>query len=70
MDYAQLILKIRAKLDISQEELARLVNVSFATVNRWENSKAIPSRRHLCILDELCKNKNLEITIDGNGELK
>ena len=32
----------RSKLKPSQEELAARLNVSFATVNRWENDKAKP----------------------------
>ena len=33
---------LRSKLKLSQEELAARLNVSFATVNRWENDKATP----------------------------
>jgi type I restriction enzyme M protein len=33
---------LRSKLHLSQEELAQRLNVSFATVNRWENYKAAP----------------------------
>lgn len=33
---------LRSKLKLSQEELAARLNVSFATVNRWENNKATP----------------------------
>ncbi len=33
---------LRSKLHLSQEELAQRLNVSFATVNRWENDKAAP----------------------------
>ena len=33
---------LRSKLKLSQEELAQRLNVSFATVNRWENDKATP----------------------------
>ena len=34
--------ELRSKLKLSQEELAARLNVSFATVNRWENDKATP----------------------------
>src|SRR5665213_3363402 len=34
--------ELRSKLKLSQEELATKLNVSFATVNRWENDKATP----------------------------
>src|SRR6266481_2462347 len=36
------IRELRAKLNLSQEELAARLNVSFATVNRWENDKTTP----------------------------
>ena len=41
-DIAATIRALRAKLHLSQEELAQRLNVSFATVNRWENGKAQP----------------------------
>lgn len=36
--------RVREALGISQEDLARELGVSFATVNRWENGKTTPSR--------------------------
>jgi len=36
--------EIRKQLALSQEDLARELGVSFATVNRWENDKAKPSK--------------------------
>ncbi len=41
-DMAATVRDLRAKLHLSQEELAARLNVSFATVNRWENGKAQP----------------------------
>jgi len=41
-DTAALIRELRSRLKFSQEELAQHLNVSFATVNRWENGKARP----------------------------
>src|SRR5713226_5983186 len=41
-DFAATIRDLRTKLRLSQEELANRLNVSFATVNRWENGKAQP----------------------------
>ena len=34
-----LIKQIRTYLNLSQAELANQLNVSFATVNRWENGR-------------------------------
>jgi type I restriction enzyme M protein len=41
-DIAITVRGLRAKLKLSQEELAQRLEVSFATVNRWENGKAQP----------------------------
>ena len=35
---------LRQQRGWSQEDLARALGVSFATVNRWENGKTKPSR--------------------------
>lgn len=34
--------KVREHLDLSQEDLARALLVSFSTLNRWENRKTKP----------------------------
>jgi len=41
--YAEKIKKLRKKLIISQHDLAVMLDVSFVTVNRWENGKFEPS---------------------------
>ena len=35
---------LRSLLGLSQEDFAHEIGVSFATVNRWENGKALPSK--------------------------
>ena len=37
-----LILEIRNRLNASQEDLARMIGISYATVNRWENGHSQP----------------------------
>jgi len=49
---------IRKELGISQETLARDLNVSFATLNRWENKKAKPSRLAMDKLKDYCVDKD------------
>ncbi len=44
---------LRAKLGISQEQLARKLGVSFATVNRWESGRSQPSARARRAIDGL-----------------
>jgi len=40
----KLIRDIRLNLELSQEEFASAIGVTFSTVNRWENGHAKPSR--------------------------
>lgn len=44
MTFAEAIRSMRKELKLTQEALARELNVSFATVNKWENSKTKPLR--------------------------
>ena len=41
---AEELRQLRQQQGWSQEDLARKIGVSFATVNRWENGKTKPSR--------------------------
>ncbi len=53
LDYPKMIIKLRIKMNISQEELARNLGVSFQSVNRWENGKYEPTKLAKAKLDEL-----------------
>ncbi len=61
------IKELRACLHLTQEAFARILGVSFATVNRWENSKAEPTgdySRVLYTLQQLTANEKTRQTID------
>jgi len=49
-----LIREIRRQLSLSQEDLARQLGVSYATVNRWENGQSKPSKLAKAQLDAFC----------------
>ncbi len=66
MELKDKLVLIRAKLNLSQEALARELNVSFATINRWEKGHTVPQRRYEVAIDEYCKANN--ITIEGDKE--
>ena len=55
-------------MGISQEELARNLGVSFATVNRWENGKCQPSRMAEKVIREFCAANQLATENPGKGE--
>ncbi len=54
-DMSVLVKEIRGQLDLSQEDLARELGVSYATVNRWENSVSKPSRLARARLETFCR---------------
>jgi len=43
-NFPERVKDVRRQLGLSQEELAHALGVSFATVNRWENGKTVPSK--------------------------
>lgn len=43
MSYAEAIKKLRNKMILSQMEFAKLLEVSFASVNRWETGRYEPT---------------------------
>ncbi len=59
-DYPALVKKLRDKLIISQEELTKLLEVSFAMINRWENGNTEPTIKAKRKLFELCKENGIE----------
>jgi len=66
MDFSQKIRYVRQKLNISQEDLARALNVSYATINRWENSKNKPVRMAQAAFSDFCEKH--EISFDDNDK--
>lgn len=56
-----LIKQIRTHLNMSQTEFANRLNVTFQTVNRWENGRAVPNRLAQSTMYELCKNKSVPV---------
>lgn len=68
MNFADSILKLRSEIRISQKEFADDLNVSCATVNRWENGRTVPNRMTLCVIREYCKQRGLVFAYDERGE--
>ena len=46
---------------LSQTELAEQLNVTFATVNRWENGRAVPNKLAQTKLYEICKENDVPV---------
>ena len=45
MQYKEAVKKLRSKMLLTQEELADVLGVSFATINRWETGKYVPTMK-------------------------
>ena len=59
--YQDAIVELRAALSISQEELAKLLGVSFSSVNRWENGRTIPTKIAQVKLNKLFKEYSIKM---------
>lgn len=60
-DMQELLKQIRMHLDMSQAEFAEQLNVTFATVNRWENGRATPNKLAQSKIYELCCEKAVAV---------
>lgn len=53
--------KIRSHMNMNQTEFAELLNVTFATVNRWENGRALPNKLAQDKIHDLCKEYDVPV---------
>lgn len=56
-----LIKQIRTYLNMSQTEFAEQLNVTFATVNRWENGRAVPNKLAQSKMYDFCREKSVPV---------
>lgn len=63
MDYKHLVKQLRNKLIITQTELAELLGVSFASINRWENGKYEPTRLVKEKIRLICEQNNIQMGV-------
>ena len=64
MNYRKLVKELREKQIITQEELAALLGVSFASINRWETGKHEPTTKIKRKIVELCKENSIDLEGD------
>lgn len=67
MEYADVIREIRKICSLSQEELAKELGVSFASVNRWERKRTQPSKMAIQSIFVFCQNKGLDYLLKGGA---
>ena len=64
-DYQKMIVSLRNKLILSQEEFVKLLGVSFASVNRWERGHHEPTIKVKRKIIELCKKQGIQLMMKG-----
>lgn len=67
-NFPETVKEVRRQLALSQEELAHALGVSFATVNRWENGKTVPSKLAQRQFIAFCETKGIDPGLSEAGE--
>ncbi|RDU21913.1 helix-turn-helix transcriptional regulator [Anaerosacchariphilus polymeriproducens] len=62
MKYSEFVKKVRKDLNLTQKQLADELEVSYATINRWENSHVLPSKLAIKSFIDFCENNFIDIT--------
>jgi len=60
MEFSALIKKIRLQGFLTQDEFAKIIGVSFATVNRWEMGRTKPGLKAVKKIDGYCKENGVD----------
>lgn len=63
MSFAEDIKRIRKKLFLSQEDFARELGISYATINRWETGKSKPTYKNMKLIDEYFKKNSINFDV-------
>ena len=61
MNWSKIIKYLRNTMLLSQTELANLLGVSFASINRWENGHNEPTIKIKRKIKELCEREKINI---------
>lgn len=70
MKWSKILKTLRENMMLTQHEMAKLLKVSFASINRWENEHNVPSMRIKRKIKELCEEHNIDISkfVEVKGE--
>lgn len=66
-DPSAVLRAIRAKLNLTQEQLAERLGVSFATVNRWEGGANLPQKAAREVINALALETGIDVAADTQG---
>jgi len=66
MEFKDKLVFARAKLDLSQSELAKELKVSLPTIYRWENGKVNSTKKAKVVFMQFCKKHNIDFERESN----
>lgn len=61
MTLSEYMRKVRRGMEMSQQELAKELNVSYSSINRWENKQVTPSKLARKSFLDFCKMRDIPI---------
>lgn len=61
MTFSEFVISVRKSLKLSQKQLAAAINVSYSTINRWENGHVVPSNLAVRSFYDFCENNFINI---------
>lgn len=61
MEFRTAVKNVRVMLKMSQKELADALNVSYATINRWENGHVVPSNLAQRSFFDFCESNFIDV---------
>lgn len=64
INYPETILRLRAILNLSQMSFAKLLGVSYTSINRWENGKYEPTKMAKERIKILCEENNVKMELE------
>ena len=63
MSFTEDIKNLRLNALLTQDEFAKLLGVSYTTINRWENGKSTPGIKALKKIDQYCKENSIAFDV-------
>lgn len=64
LSFSAFVVAVRKKLQLSQKQLATAINVSYSTINRWENGHVEPSNLAVKSFYDFCENNFIDVPDD------
>ena len=63
MTLSKFVIFVRKNLDLSKKKLASAINVSYSTINRWENCHVTPSNLAVKSFFDFYENNFIDIPV-------